>query len=154
MDDKLFSALQKYIEENLEEDYVFCMPCYCMDAIPSDEIFGEAGETFSEMLFRFIKEKGISEVDCYKKAGLSRQLFSKIRSNKDYMPSRDTAIALSLSLQLSIDETDELLESAGFALSHSKKADLIVRYFITNENWKMMDINEALYTFGEAPLNC
>ena len=154
MDDRLFSSLKKYIEDNLREDSIFCMPCSCMETIPSDEIFGRAGETFSEMLFRFIKEKGISEVDCYKKAGLSRQLFSKIRSNRNYAPSRDTAIALSLSLQLTIDETDELLESTGFALSHSKKDDLIIEYFITNGNWNLMDIIEALYAFGENPLNC
>ena len=68
-------------------------------------------------------------------------------------PSRNTAIALALSLHLSLEETDQLLETAGFALSHSSKADLIIEYFIINENWKLSDINEALYSFGENPIN-
>lgn len=100
-----------------------------------------------------IKERGMSEIECYKKAGISRKLFSKIRSNEDYKPSRNTAISLALSLCLSLEDTNTLLETCGLTLSHSSKADLIIEYFISNKKWDLACINEALYEFGEDPVN-
>ena len=152
MNEELLKCIRKYIDNHfILQKRMECAVCYEFSGI--EEAIAETEEPFTEMLFRLIKEKGISEVDCYKRAGISRQLFSKIRSNNDYAPSRNTAIALALSLHLSLEETDQLLETAGFALSHSSKADLIIEYFIINENWKLSDINEALYSFGENPIN-
>ena len=155
MDALLYEKIERYISKHRTADGArhLRMLCGCYDLDTIEDAIANANESFSEMLFRLIREKGISEVECYKRAGISRQLFSKIRSNSGYNPSRNTAIALAISLCLSLKETAELLETAGFALSHSSKADLIIEYFIVNSIWRLADINDALYSFGEEPIS-
>ena len=106
-------------------------------------------DTFQECLLKKIDEKGMTDSEVYHKANLDRRLFSKIRCNKKYQPKKNTALALSIALELNIDETNDLLRKAGFALSPSRMQDMIVQYFIESKLYDIFQINCVLFDYGE-----
>ena len=109
-------------------------------------------ESFAEMVLRKIKEKGMKNADCYKRANIDKKLFSKIVNTPGYKPKKTTALALAVALELSLEETKELLMKAGLALSHSDKFDIIVEFFIMHGRYNIFEINEMLYDFDQALL--
>ena len=104
---------------------------------------------FSETLLQLIDKSGKKDSEIYNKANVSRQHFSKIRNNPDYKPTKATAIAFAIALELNMDQTRDLIGRAGYALTTSSKFDLIIMYFIQNHNYNMFDINETLYEFDQ-----
>lgn len=107
--------------------------------------------SFSVILFRMIKRKGISQTKCYRRSNLDRRLFSKIRSDKDYHPQKNTIFALIIGLNLDIEEAQELLQAAGYSLSRNIKMDVIMEYLINEKIYDILAVNEILYSF-DCPL--
>lgn len=173
---KLFTSIAGYIDDRYAEEHTdfrserrrrmvqleskamvceSCAPCAPAsvgkaDALP--DLFDKLDAGFSETLLRLIDSKGKKDSEVYKKANVDRKLFSKIRNNPDYKPSKTTAVAFAVALELSLDETRDFIARAGFALSRSSRFDIIIEYFIEQGNYDVFEINEALFAFDQCLL--
>ena len=114
-----------------------------------DALMDQLDEPFNAALLRLIDAKGKTDAEVYKRANIDRKLFSKIRTGKGYMPGKRTILALAIALELSLEETDDLLKRAGYALSHSQKFDVIVEFFIVSEKYDIFEINEVLSQYDQ-----
>jgi len=123
--------------------------CYSLDL---DYIDKHLEESFTERLFRFIDERELKDSDVYKRANIDRKHFSKIRNDLNYQPSKKTVFAFAIAMELNLDDTKDLLNSAGYSINYSKKFDIIIEYFIIEKIYNIFEINETLYTFKQQTL--
>lgn len=131
------------------------LPCASMAAPKAaslEDMLKQEDAGFTETLLKLIDRSGKKDSEVYKTANISKQHFSKIRNNPNYKPTKPTAIALALALELDLDATRDLIGRAGYALTNSSKFDLIVRYFIEQGNYNVLQINIALYEFDQSLL--
>lgn len=157
LSEKLFASINQYIDDRYVEEHVILRDYQVKEFYPIagrslEDLVNHPDETFSQMLIRLIDEKGMTDPVVYKKANLDRKLFSRIRNNIHYRPSKPTVLAFAISLKLNLDETKDLLARAGFALSHSSKFDIIVEYFIEEGMYNIFEINEVLYAYDQNTL--
>lgn len=176
LSEKLFKSVNSYIDENyirskkldeygtesmygsrLETRRIREQECADMSvgaAIPMDsddwgQLINDLDAGFSETLLQLIDRTGKKDSEIYKKANVDRKLFSKIRNNMDYRPSKTTALVFAFALKLDVEETKDFISRAGFALSHSSKFDVIVEYFLVNRNYNVFELNEVLFAFDQ-----
>ena len=116
------------------------------------QALSQLDETFSQMLLRKMGELGITDAQCYKKANIDSSLFCAIQSDIHYKPSKPTAMAFAVALELPLEEVREMLGKAGFVFSHASKFDIIAEYFISHQNYNIFEINEALFAFDQSQL--
>ncbi|MCD8511684.1 MAG: hypothetical protein LRY73_18760 [Bacillus sp. (in: Bacteria)] len=160
LDKELLKELEDYIQlnrqplilENLSTKYIQ-QDLYELSPSEIENFIEQKRQpTLKEVLFQFIDEKGCTDAEVYRKAGIDRKHFSKIRSKDEYKPKKSTIVALALALELSKKQTVKLLDSAGYSLSDSDTLDLVISFFLEKQNYNIHEVNEALDYFSLKPL--
>ena len=117
-----------------------------------DKISLEKGLSFSELLFKFIDDRQLNEVELYQHVGVSKSVFSKIRTDDDYQPDKDTVFKFAIGLQLNLENGIEFLASAGFNFKVSSHRDLVIRHCLSLRKYGLMMVDDLLIQFNEKPL--
>lgn len=178
---KLFNEINKYIKDRyidkeilfndvdicslpleekclqIDDDVKVCeMPDFLKNRrkISEYDLEQQLEKSFSEELLFIIEKRNLKTSDVYRKANIDRKHFSKIKNNPDYRPSKITAIAFALALELDFDETDDFIGKAGYKLTHSSRFDIIIEYCIENKIYDVLEVNDILYDFGENLIGC
>ena len=162
---KLFADIAAYIDDRYVEEHTdrraeqrrrleALSEESCFEAasvpLPPEAICKSCSSQSLEEALGQMDESGMTDAQCYKKANIDRKLFSKIRSDKFYKPSKPTVLAFALALELPLAQMQEMLGKAGFTLSRSSKFDIIVEYFVERGNYNVYEINEALFAFDQS----
>ena len=157
-----FGKIKAFYQSNLEEEQekektgeryyepsIFYSGPVSEEKQEQDRLKAILERSFSVALMQLIEAKGKDHVEVYKRANIDRKLFSKIRTQHEYIPSKKTIIALALALELTLAETEALLKRAGFTLSRSILFDVIIEYFITEGNYDLLEINSVLFAYKQ-----
>lgn len=154
----LIEPIDDYINKNYVSDIKFSVSGDIRASeleemfLQLDSKFEKNPQIFSDYLFNLIREKNLSEVEVYKQSHLDRRIFSKLRNEEDYKPSKQTILAIAFGMELKLEETEKLLKSGGYALSDEYKFDLIMKYFFENEIYDLFLINEVLDYYEFNPI--
>lgn len=149
-DESLFSFSSEY-DSDYDSDYDVCETEE--QELSLEEMLRNMDKGFAETLFHYIDLCGVTDVECYKRSNIDKKTFSKIKCNKKYRPSKKTAVAFAIGLKLNLEQTNHLLNTAGYSLSNSDKFDVIIMYFISTGNYdSIFDVNEMLYSFDQVVL--
>ena len=151
-DQSLPTAAADFAEAAPKPQQAVSRPKPDLDKLDWKKILRRTDEGFSQALLRLIDRKGLTDAECYKRANVDRNLFSKIRSNPAYKPSKTTAMAFCVALELSLPEAQSLLGKAGYTLTHASKQDIVVEYFLTHQLYDVIELNQVLFDFDLTPL--
>lgn len=164
--------LERFIQASGEESFLECKSArlsvedsLCFEALPCEARSCEAPEdlgawlknqddSFAVTLLKLIDRKNMTEVQCYKRANVSKKTFWKINNEPKYKPSKQTVLAFAIALELTLEETEDLLRTVGFSLSHSNTFDMIIEFYIRRGIYDIYEINAALYQFDQICLGC
>ena len=159
----LFGSVSRYIEKQYYKNNCMTMSLKSFDLVDQykdfdccyekrftiEAMLDEIDDSFAVTLLKLIDLKGMTDLECYKRANISKQTWYKIQNEKDYKPSKNTVLAFAISLKLTFEETQHLLSTVGFTLSRSSKFDIIIEYFIKKGVYDIMKINETLFEFDQ-----
>lgn len=164
---KLFKNIKAYIDDNYVDEHLIGRCDRNVEEISNDtpkfvaptknktslnDMLSKIDDSFAVTLMHLIDEKGMTDVECYKKANQLKQTWYKILNCKDYKPSKNTVLCFAIALELNLFETQHLLSTAGYALSNSNKFDVIIQYFISHKQYNIFDINQTLFEFNQEVL--
>ncbi len=156
---KLKNNVLKFLQENGNDDLSMSMANPAKPSVSVapeeklEEFLKKKNKSFADTLFQLMDERKIvKDSDLYHRANVDKRVFSKLRSNVNYKPSKQTALAFAIALKLSWGETQDFLATAGLALSHNNDFDMIVEYFIKKKKYDIIEINIALFDFKQKTL--